>query len=377
MAGIYLHIPFCKSKCPYCNFFSVASLSSKTAFVEALLLEMDLQRNYLGGRLVSTIYFGGGTPSVLEATELCLILSKLNETFSISPDAEITIEVNPDDVTAQNLESWLHTGINRLSIGVQSFSDKDLKYLGRIHSGKQSELALKLALEKGFSDLSADFIFGLPGQSDDDFAINLERAVNLGIPHISAYSLTVEPDTAMAVMIRKGLLQEPDDEEQSRKFSFLMEYLRSRGYEHYEISNFCLPGYYSKHNSSYWTAEHYLGLGPSAHSFNGASRQWNVSGISKYCRQLSQGMDFFESEVLSQGQKYNEYVMVSLRTMWGSHINHIATEFGEDMASYFIIRARAYIITGDMIENNGIYTLSDQGKLFADKISSDLFLDIS
>lgn len=377
MAGIYLHIPFCKSKCPYCNFFSVASLRSKTAFVEALLLETDLQRNYLGRRQVSTIYFGGGTPSVLEASELCLILSKLNETFSISPDAEITLEVNPDDVTLQNLDSWLNAGINRLSIGVQSFSDKDLKYLGRIHSGKQSELALKLALEKGFSDLSADFIYGLPVQSDDAFAINLEKAVNLGIPHISAYALTVEPDTAMDIMIRKGRLQEPNDEEQSRQFSFLMEFLRSRGYEHYEISNFCLPGYYSKHNSSYWKAEPYLGLGPSAHSFNGASRQWNVSGISKYCQQVSQGRDFFESEVLSQGQKYNEYVMVSLRTMWGSHISHITTEFGEDMASYFITQARAYILTGDIIENNGIYTLSDKGKLFTDKISSDLFLDIS
>lgn len=376
MAGIYLHIPFCKSKCPYCNFFSVASLRSKTVFVEALLLEMNLQRIYLDSRLVNTIYFGGGTPSVLESSEISLILRKLRETFSISGDAEITIEVNPDDVNPQNLGQWRKAGINRLSIGVQSFSDEDLRYLGRLHSGMQSELALKLALENGFSNLSADFIFGMPGLSPTAFALNLEKAVALGIPHISAYALTIESNTAMDVMIRKGKLRGPDEEEVASKFLYLIQYLHSKGYEHYEISNFCLPGHYSKHNSSYWNAEPYLGLGPSAHSYNGLSRQWNVSAIGKYCELLPSGKDFFESEILSPAQKYNEYIMVSLRTSRGASVDHIKKEFGTEVASIFHRLVSPYILSEDVVENQGIYTLTDQGKLFADKISSDLFLDI-
>ena len=283
MAGIYLHIPFCKSKCPYCNFFSVASIKAVEEFLPALKKEISLQQHYLGNQKIETLYFGGGTPSLIKPSAINRILEQIQNSFAVEKTAEITLEANPDDITVASLEAWHNAGINRLSIGVQSFNDADLKYLGRIHSGAQAEKSVQLALEHGFNHLSVDFIYGMPTLSDSAFADNLEKAVSLQIPHISAYALTTEPKTAMDVMIRKQQMQGPDEETAASQFRYLMQYLGSRGYEHYEISNFCLPGKYSRHNSSYWKGDHYLGLGPSAHSFNGISRQWNVNGISR-CR---------------------------------------------------------------------------------------------
>ena len=375
MAGIYLHIPFCKSKCPYCNFFSVASIKAVEEFLPALKKEISLQQYYLGNQKIETLYFGGGTPSLIKPSAINRILEQIQNSFAVEKTAEITLEANPDDITVASLEAWHNAGINRLSIGVQSFNDADLKYLGRIHSGAQAEKSVQLALEHGFNHLSVDFIYGMPTLSDSAFADNLEKAVSLQIPHISAYALTTEPKTAMDVMIRKQQMQGPDEETAASQFRYLMQYLGSRGYEHYEISNFCLPGKYSRHNSSYWKGDHYLGLGPSAHSFNGISRQWNVNGISRYTSLVNAGESHFETEVLSPSQRYNEYVMVSLRTIWGTSLDHIKQEFGEGPASYFKDLASHFLISKDMIEHDGIFTLSENGKLFADKISSDLFLD--
>ena len=375
MAGIYLHIPFCKSKCPYCNFFSVASIKAVEEFLPALKKEISLQQYYLGNQKIETLYFGGGTPSLIKPSAINRILEQIQNSFAVEKTAEITLEANPDDITVASLEAWHNAGINRLSIGIQSFNDADLKYLGRIHSGAQAEKSVQLALEHGFNHLSVDFIYGMPTLSDSAFADNLEKAVSLQIPHISAYALTTEPKTAMDVMIRKQQMQGPDEETAASQFRYLMQYLGSRGYEHYEISNFCLPGKYSRHNSSYWKGDHYLGLGPSAHSFNGISRQWNVNGISRYTSLVNAGESHFETEVLSPSQRYNEYVMVSLRTIWGTSLDHIKQEFGEGPASYFKDLASHFLISKDMIEHDGIFTLSENGKLFADKISSDLFLD--
>jgi len=354
----------------------VASLKPVDDFLRSLYREISIQKNYLGKQKVKTIYFGGGTPSLLSHSQLRFILEKIMADFPVEENAEITLEANPDDITSQNLQDWRKTGINRLSIGIQSFKANDLKYLGRIHTGIQAERSVQLAQENGFSNISVDFIYGMPTLSDTAFENNLEKAVILGIPHISAYALTLEPKTAMDVMIRKNQMPGPDDDKSVLQFRFLIEYLGSHDYSHYEISNFCRPGMYSQHNSSYWKGDHYLGLGPSAHSFNGITRQWNVSAISRYSDLIHKGKVHFETEFLSPSQKYNEYVMISLRTMWGANLDHIRKEFGEIPASYFRDHAAQYLSNKDLMENDGVFTLSDKGKLFADTISSDLFLDI-
>ncbi len=375
MAGIYLHIPFCKSKCPYCNFFSVASLKTEEVFLSALYHEIGIRKDYLGNQAISTIYFGGGSPSILNPVQISNILDKLLSVFKVEAGTEVSLEANPDDITAENLDEWKKAGINRLSIGIQSFEEADLKYLGRVHSGEQAERSVRLALEKGFQNMSVDFIYGMPTLTDKAFISNLEKAVSFGIPHISAYALTVEPKTAMEVMIRKNSITGPDEEKTVFQFSLLMQYLGSVNYEHYEISNFSHPGLYSRHNSSYWNGEHYLGLGPSAHSFNGISRQWNPAGINKYAGLIHSGQPQFETEILSLQQKYNEYVMTSLRTKWGTSLEHIRNSFGESNAAFFKDQAQKYILNSDLLENEGVFILSDKGKLFADSISSDLFLE--
>jgi oxygen-independent coproporphyrinogen-3 oxidase len=375
VAGIYLHIPFCKSKCPYCNFFSVASIKYRDDFLAALGIEISLNQNYLKGQTVNTIYFGGGTPSLLEPHEISSILDALHRQYPVDRDAEITLEANPDDVTASKLEEWKGLGINRLSIGVQSFFDEDLRYLSRVHDGKQSEKAVRLSQEKGFVNLSVDFIYGMPVLTDQHLEKNLEMAVNMGIPHISAYSLTIEPKTAMDILIRKNKMQGPDEEKVAGQFMFVMQFLAGCSYEHYEISNFCLPGMYSKHNSAYWKGGHYLGLGPSAHSYNGNSRQWNIENMIQYTSLINSQKTYFETEELTAVQKYNEYIMTSLRTKWGISLAKIRQDFGEEIVSRFRSDVTLYISKGEIEESGGIYTLTGKGKLFADGISTGLFLD--
>jgi oxygen-independent coproporphyrinogen III oxidase len=376
MAGIYIHIPFCRRRCHYCNFFSVASLKYHEAFMEGILGEIRTRKDYLEGRTAQTVYFGGGTPSYLEAVDIRKILEEIQKNFGVGPEAEITLEANPDDLSPEKLNEFRKMGINRLSIGIQSFHDADLQYLNRVHSAKRAAESIKEAQDAGFDNLSIDLIYGIPTLSTENWEINIDKAYSFGTPHISAYSLTVEPKTALEVLIRNKKAVAPAEEESIAHFRILLRKMKEYGYEHYEISNFCKPGHYSRHNCQYWNGEYYLGLGPSAHSYNGHSRQWNAASIFEYADQIRRNDRFFEIEELTAAQHYNEFVMVSLRTMWGCDMEKVREKFGTSRAEDFSARAQKYISSGKMSEENGVYTLTDEGKLFADGIASDLFIDL-
>ncbi len=375
MAGIYLHIPFCKRKCHYCNFFSLASVKHLDLFPGLLIREAELQRDYLQDTEVSTIYFGGGTPSMLPLPAVAQILDAIRRTFAVSPGSEITMEANPDDLDGPKLLALRLAGINRLSIGIQSFREADLQYLNRTHTPEHSMNVVRLAQDAGFANLSIDLIFGIPTLTAEGWDANLKQAFSLGVPHISAYALTVEPRTALEVMIRKGMASEPKDESLARQFGMLMQHMEAHGYLQYEISNFCLPEFESRHNSSYWSGDTYLGLGPSAHSFNGTERRWNVNNLSEWITKTKAGKPCFESETLTMVQRHNEYVMTSLRTLKGCDLQRLAKLAGKEAAAEFAKRTRRYINSGNLVMENDIYRLTPQGKLFADGISADLFLD--
>jgi oxygen-independent coproporphyrinogen III oxidase len=375
MAGIYVHIPFCRRKCHYCNFFSLASLKYRERFLDALREEIFLQRNYLGEKPVQSIYFGGGTPSLLSSAEISSVLDEIRRYFLLSGNMEITLEANPDDINPELLQEYRLAGINRLSIGVQSFFDDDLLYLNRIHSAKRAEESVNEAKAAGFSNISIDLIYGIPTLTAEKWGKNLDRAFLLNVPHISTYSLTVEPKTALEVHIRKKKLAAPMEDQVIEHFRILLKKMKEQGFEHYEISNFCRNGLYSLHNSMYWNGTHYLGLGPSAHSYNGTSRQWNISNILHYITQISEKDRFFESEILTTTQRYNEYVMVSLRTMWGCDVQKIRDDFGDETGARFTEHVARFLESGEMIEKEGVFYLTDEGKLFADGIAAELFID--
>lgn len=375
MAGLYIHIPFCRKKCHYCNFYSLASVKYLDAFYDALLEEIYIQRKYLEGKSIQSIYFGGGTPTFVNQDIIRQVLLSISKYYSIAVDPEITLEANPDDINNSLLREYKDIGINRLSIGVQSFFDDDLKYLNRLHSAGQAYQAVMEAKSAGFENLSIDLIYGIPTLTNEKWAQNLEKAFSLDIPHISAYSLTVEEKTPLYILIQKKALTAPTDEQMIGHFRILQHKMKEHDYLHYEISNFCKTGYYSRHNSMYWTGEHYLGIGPSAHSYNGVSRQWNVSNILQYVDLIARNDRFYQTEELTDIQRFNERIMVSLRTMWGFDLNKTREEFGEEVASHFLRSASRYINSGEMVENDDIYTLTDAGKLFADGIAADLFLE--
>lgn len=374
MAGIYLHIPFCRQACHYCNFHFSTSLKLKNEFVEALLKEIHLQSTYLPSEPVNTIYFGGGTPSLLTIEELTSILQTLRQTFSVAADAEITLEANPDDIVEEKLKNWKQAGINRLSIGVQSFFEEDLRWMNRAHSAKQAIDNLQLA-RKYFDNITIDLIYGTPTLPDDKWQHNVQQAIDLGITHLSCYALTVEPGTALAHMINKHKTLDVNTEDQARQFLLLMDWMQAAGYEHYEISNFALPGMRSRHNSSYWQGASYLGLGPSAHSFNGKSRQWNIANNALYIKSLKEDKVPFEIENLTDTQQLNEYIMTSLRTMEGLNIEYVVNRFGEKAAGKLQQEARQFIETGKIQLQNGHLQLTKEGKLFADGIAVELFTD--
>jgi oxygen-independent coproporphyrinogen-3 oxidase len=374
MAGIYIHIPFCKQKCHYCNFFSVATLGKKDAFVAALLKEIEMRRDYLQGETVNTIYFGGGTPSLFPISHLALSISHLTKHFDIDPNAEFTLEANPDDISREKAEEWKKAGINRLSIGIQSFFDDDLHYLNRVHSAGQAIQAIEDVRNAGFENLTIDLIYGIPGLTDEKWAKNLETFFSLNIPHLSAYSLTVEQKTPLALLIEKGKYPPIDEQQSVGHFRMLLEQAKAHDFIHYEISNFAKEGYYSKHNSLYWMGGNYLGLGPSAHSFNGHSRQWNVSSISQYIQLDDYHTSIEEKEILTPDQRYNEYVMTSLRTSWGCDTVHILHAFGEKYDSYFNLNAKPYLDKKHLFREGTKYFLTDEGKLFADGIAAGLFI---
>ena len=375
MAGIYIHIPFCRQKCHYCNFFSLATQRQREEFLDALLQEMAERKGYLDGEEVNTVYFGGGTPSLYTGEDIGRMIDALERNFNIHENAEITLEANPDDVTEQWLSGVRRTRVNRLSLGVQSFFDDDLHYLNRVHHAGQALQAIALAREAGYGNLTIDLIYGIPGLTDAKWRRNLEIFFSLDIPHLSAYALTVEARTALHHLIEKGKLPAPDEQESIAHFRLLQQLTREKGYIHYEISNFSLPGHYSRHNSLYWLGGNYLGLGPSAHSYNGRSRQWNVSSLGQYIRMSGQPEKTAETEYLTPSQRYNEYVMTSLRTVWGCDSEHIRNVFGERMRDHFESEARKFKHQNLLREENGTYFLTDEGKLFADGIAAGLFAE--
>ena len=373
MAGIYIHIPFCKQKCHYCNFYSIASRKNKDHLIGALIKEIELQKNYLAGEKIKTIYFGGGTPSLLTSGELNRIFNQIAKFFKINSEAEITFEANPDDLDKSKITALRETPINRLSIGVQSFFDEDLKYLNRIHSAQQALQSIKNAKGAGFQNLSIDLIYGIPTLSEKNWLANLEKFFSLNLQHLSGYALTVEPKTALDILIKKKKTEAVKEQRIIEHFQVLTTQMKENGYVHYEISNFCKEPYFSKHNKSYWFGEKYIGLGPSAHSYDGKSRQWNVSNISKYISEIEKNIIPAEIEKLTPVQKYNEYVLTSLRTMWGTDLNFISKQFGNEIAKYFNSNVKNYVSSGKVMEKNGKYFLTVKGKLFADGIASNLF----
>lgn len=385
MPGIYIHIPFCKQACSYCDFHFSTSLSKKELFINALLKEIELQKNYLSiqrlhnsaasvaGENINSIYFGGGTPSVLNEKEINLIFEKLSEYFAIPKNAEVTLEANPDDISEDYLKSLKNTPINRLSIGVQSFSNADLRYMNRVHDAATALRSIKLALAAGFENISIDLIYGTPTMNHKTWVDNLQALFEMPVNHLSCYSLTVESRTPLYKMIRLGKTVAPEDQKSAAQFEILMQLTAENNFEHYEISSFSRNRKYSIHNSGYWRGESYLGLGPSAHSYNRISRQWNVANNSVYIDSLLKGKMPFEKEELTSQQKYNEYVMTSLRTKWGASIEKISKDFGVEYENYFKKESRKILEKNLLSEKENIFYLSEKGKLFADQIASSLF----
>ncbi len=372
MAGIYIHIPFCKQACNYCNFHFSVNNSLLPRMVEAIVFEANLQKHYLKDS-VETIYFGGGTPSLLSNTQLTAILHGINAAFPISTNAEITLEANPDDITQEKLGFWKWAGINRLSIGVQSFFEEDLVWMNRAHNAQQAIHCIELAQKEGFNNISIDLIYGGPSLSDENWEKNLSTCFDLGIPHLSAYALTVEPKTALAKQIKAKTLMNIDLEKQATHFNMLVNLTAKAGLDHYEISNFAVPGNKSKHNTSYWSGKHYLGLGPAAHSFNGTSRQWNIANNNLYLASIQQNTIPFEIEQLTAIQQLNEYIMTALRTSEGIDLEKIKDIGGEIALKKLITDAEKYLRSLSIEQNENHLTLTREGKFFADGIAADLF----
>ncbi|MEM7101614.1 MAG: radical SAM family heme chaperone HemW [Bacteroidota bacterium] len=372
MAGIYIHIPFCKQACHYCNFHFSTSLKHKAPLIDAIVREIALSKSYLKNQVVETVYFGGGTPSLLSAEEFNRLFDSLHKYHTISEDAEVTLEANPDDLTQKYLEELRSTPVNRLSIGIQSFFEEDLHYMNRAHDAQQANQCIEDAQANDFNNLSIDLIYGSPTTSHAHWKRNIEIALHYRIPHISCYALTVEPKTALDHFIRTRKTEAPDDDVASKQFHYLINTLTGNGYEHYEISNFALPGHYSRHNTAYWQGTTYLGLGPSAHSFDANSRRWNVANNAHYIKLIESGEIPCETEVLSAKDRYNEYIMTSLRTQWGIPENRI-NDFGTTIANHFRNAAAAKLKEGLIVVENEHFKLSKKAKFLADGIISDLF----
>ncbi len=374
MAGIYVHIPFCRKACHYCNFHFSTSLQFKNELLDALLKEISLTPGKKEEE-IETIYFGGGTPSMLDQGELDKVLGQLKKDFTVSPDAEITLEANPDDITPEKAKAWIDSGINRLSIGIQSFREVDLQWMNRSHSAQQARQAIQDIQSAGFDNYSIDLIFGTPGLDSDAWMANIQEAITLRIPHLSCYALTVEPKTALDKMIALHKKEAPDPDLQAEQYLMLMDLLEQAGYEHYEISSFSLPGMQSRHNRSYWQGKKYFGFGPSAHSFDGQSRKWNIAHNIEYIKSISENRIPFQSESLSPVQQLNEYIMTTLRTAAGISLNDIRIKWGEEIALLLVNLADPFIRSGKMIMISNHLVLSREGKLFADGIAAALFQD--
>lgn len=373
MAGVYLHIPFCKQACSYCDFYFSTQLASKGLVIKALASEIDARHSYLHERHLQSIYFGGGTPSLLSESELLMIFEALGRHFTWDKETEITLEANPDDIRPDVLKTWIRAGVNRLSIGLQSFDDEELKWMNRAHTASESLHSVKHAQDAGFKNITIDLIYGSKFQSLQSWEKTLDTAIGLNTQHISSYNLTIEHKTVLGLKHARG--QEPpvNDTLSSNQFLMMTERLAGAGFQHYEISNFGKPGFWARHNSNYWLQKHYLGIGPSAHSFNGTSRQWNVKNNSQYMKALNEGTSFFEKEELSLHDRYNEYILTRLRTAWGCDASEMETLFGPAVVAHF--KAGVAEKSQHFDAHNGIYTLTGDARLLADGIASDLFMD--
>lgn len=374
MAGIYLHIPFCKQACYYCDFHFSTSLKRRDELISALVSEMLIRKGEFKSEQVETIYFGGGTPSLLTIEELQLLITTIYQNFDVIENPEITLEANPDDLTSKKIIELSKLPINRLSIGIQSFFEDDLRIMNRAHTAEESKKCLKEAT-KYFKNITIDLIYGVPNMSVEKWHKNLQMAFEFGVPHISSYALTVEEKTALHHFIKKGAIAPVDEELALEHFNILVEETKKQGFVHYEISNFGKPKYFSKHNMSYWQGEKYIGIGPSAHSFNGVERSWNISNNSKYIKKIQAGTLPMEIEKLTSNDLFNEYIMTGLRTIWGVSFQKIKLNFGEDTLNHLKESAQPYIKKCLLeIDKNQLLITTKKGKFLADGIASDLFL---
>lgn len=372
MAGIYIHIPFCRKACHYCNFHFTTSLRYKDEMLCSIAREIELTAAF-DMDAIETIYFGGGTPSLLSADELKKILDAVKGKFTVIPDAEITLEANPDDVKAAALAAWRTAGINRLSMGIQSFDEEELRWMNRAHTAKESLQCIDAIKAAGFTNFSTDLIYGSPLLTNDKWKRHVDMVIEKKVPHVSCYALTVEPRTPLAKKIAQHSKEDIHPDIQSEQFLLLMSWMRQAGYEHYEISNYALPGMRSQHNSSYWQGKKYYGFGPSAHSFDGNSRRWNIANNNLYIQSLHNNLIPFEEEKLTPTQHLNEYIMTALRTSEGLDLNKISTQFSEQHATCIRNTVGKYLYNKSLILKDERLVLTDEGKLFADGIAADLF----
>ncbi|MBI1768732.1 MAG: radical SAM family heme chaperone HemW [Bacteroidetes bacterium] len=375
MAGLYLHIPFCKQACHYCDFHFSTRQDSKLQLVEAMCMELGLQKDYLGKEAVETIYLGGGTPSLLNERELEEIFTSIRKNFDVSETAEITLEANPDDLSFNNLQVMKKVGVNRLSIGIQSFDDRILKFLNRAHSAREATDCVHQSRIAGFNNISIDLIYAIPSQNDDLWKKNIEQAIAISPEHISAYSLTIEEKTVFGNWLKKGKLKSESDEAAAIQMEILMDLLSHAGYEQYEISNFCKPNFHSRHNSSYWKQQKYLGIGPSAHSYNGSSRQYNIRNNALYIQSMERSKIPSELENLSHANHINEYLLTTLRTIWGCNLDYLTERFNFDLLVERKKEIGQFQLLGLIEKKENVLVLTRRGKLLADKIASDLFVE--
>jgi oxygen-independent coproporphyrinogen III oxidase len=373
MAGVYIHIPFCRQACHYCDFHFSTSLKSKSNLLKALKKELVLRKQYLQSNRIHTVYFGGGSPSLLSQSEIMELFDELSKHFVIEPGAEITLEANPDDLSQKKLRALSQTPINRLSIGIQSFRDADLRFLNRIHTAKHAVESVENARAAGFENISLDLIYGIQTLSNSDWIGNIEKAISLQATHISCYALTVEPKTALHSFIQKRKTPDVDPQKVADQFDAVMNKLAKNDFSQYEISNFCKKGFQSKHNSNYWKGEKYLGIGPSAHSYDGTSRQWNVKNNPAYVRSLEKNIIPYDKEELSEVQLYNEYILTSLRTAWGVSLAVLKKSFREKFYLHFKKEAESFIIQKMLVQNKDTVLLTHKGKFFADRIAGNIF----
>lgn len=372
MSGIYIHIPFCKQACHYCDFHFSTSLKKKDEMVQALAKEIRLRKAEFADETVETIYFGGGTPSILEVSDLRMLIDEIYKNYAVAEKPEITVEANPDDLSEARIIALSENKINRLSIGIQSFYEEDLKLMNRAHNAEEAKKCLEIAT-KYFDNITADLIYGIPGLTNEKWLQNIQTLLDLKIPHISSYALTVEPKTALQKFIKQGTVPQPDDAVAHEQFLMLVDILEANGFVHYELSNFGKPGYFSKNNSAYWLGKKYLGIGPSAHSYDGTNRSWNIANNSLYLKSLAENRLPSEIETLTETDRYNEYIMTGLRTVWGVSLERIKAEFGDNRLRYLLQNAEPYLKDEQLILENNILRTTKNGKFFTDGIASDLF----